>query len=308
MMDHQFEEENLNISLSELFNNINIGDNIGVEYSELDTLILQANRVRKLKQSVNSIFTTVEELKNISIELRSYGYDVQEYTDRATLLNDISISVEGIMLLKIKDRIMEIIKKIIEIIKNLISINRILAIMLDKELKTGVLSSIQSKTNQTSFNSIISPFYPKEKLSSSIKILSSIRYIEDLSEKETLEEALPTDVIKSMKDMGWIVTGNSLLKKSEKELSLSLIKLGWRIEDIPIIARNVNVLLMTNLINGRRDIKTFEKKVKDTIDIDQATKLRRKLLHIQRTINIVQDIGVVVAWCIIFLCRKLKSK
>lgn len=307
-MNHQFEEENLNISLSELFDNINIGDNINVEYSELDALILQANHIQKMKQDVNSVFTPVERLKNISTELIAYGYDVHEYTDRATLLNDISISVEGVMLTRIKDRIMEIIKKIVEIIKNLISINRILAIVLDKELKTGVLSSIQSKTNQTSFNSIIVPFYPKEKLSSAIRILSSIRYIEDLSEKETLEEALPTDVVKAMKDMGWTVVGNSLLKKSEKELSMSLIRLGWRIEDIPIIARNINVLLMTNLINGRRDIKTFEKKVKDTIDINQTAKLRRKLLHIQRTINIVQDIGVVVAWCIVFLCRKLKSK
>ncbi len=301
-------ENDINIDFSEVFDCIELNNSINIELNELDIFINNAKHITEMKQRVNNPSTSLEELKAIHKQIISYGFALPAYTNRIDLLDQITVSVEGTTITFIKERIMAIIKKIIDMIKNFVSINRILANLLSKELNMGVLSNIRGKTNITAFNSIISPFYNRDMLMYNIKFLSTIRYGEDIKEATTLSQAIGDRNVESLSKLGWNIKENTLTKISEKEVNLPLVRLGWKMDDLPTIARDVNVLLMNNLIEGRRVIKTLERKANETSSVTDSEILRRKLYHIQRTVSIIQDVGVTVAWCIIFLCRKIKAK
>ena len=122
-----------------------------------------------------------------------------------------------------------------------------------------------------------------------------------------LQTSLSPIQVKTFDALGWVITGNIISKASRKEVSITMVELGWAMEDLNRLANDTIGLLTTPFIDGRSIIKKLEVEVRTIKGTNQAIKLRNKIKNIKRTTNLLQDVSTSIAWSLILIINKLKA-
>jgi hypothetical protein len=282
-----------------------INEEITTGCEELDSLCVKADTVKGFLEEIPKFGTSSERLKEIHAHFTDNNMEIGLSLNKQAFLANATIAYEEKLHNTIMMAIKKILEKLKELIKNIIRMNLILANKLKTETRYGVIANLRKYPANT-FKGAIVPFYKKATLNPALQTMKGIDF-NKMGSNDQLQNALQPLQVKTFDTLGWVINGNVISKAPRKELSTTMVELGWAMDDLNRLANDTIGLLTTPFIDGRSVIKKLEVEAKSVKGTDEAIKLRNKIKNIKRTTNLLQDVSTSIAWSIILIINKLKA-